>query len=59
MTLLALNAAPFVAMATPKVRVLHQWMRRLMHGIAESRMRRVERELERHGFSPRPDKTGR
>ena len=59
MTLLALNAAPFVAMATPKISAFRRWMTAMMQRIAEAQMRKVERELERHGISSRPNKTGR
>ena len=51
MTILALNAAPLIAIATPKMRAIRRWIERAMEQIAESRMRKVQRELERHGFT--------
>jgi len=54
MTTLVLSAAPFVAMVTPKIRALHRWISKVIELIAESRMRQVQRELERHGFVTRP-----
>ena len=51
MTILALNAAPIIAKATPKIRTLNRWISRALELIAESRMRKVQRELERHGFT--------
>jgi hypothetical protein len=56
MTMLALNVAPFIALVTPKIRILRQWISKVIELIAESRMRQVQRELERHGFVARPKK---
>lgn len=56
MTTLVLSTAPFIAMAKPKIRSLRQWISKALGKIAESRMRKVQRELERHGFVTRPNK---
>ena len=56
MTMLALNAAPFIAMVTPKIHALWRWISKVIESITELRMRQVQRELERHGFVARPKK---
>jgi hypothetical protein len=53
MTMLALNTAPFIGMLKMKIQTLRQRISRVIELIAESRMRQVQRELERHGFVTR------
>jgi len=51
MTILALNATPPIGVAQPKTRKIRRWLAKTIECVAASRMRRVQRELDRYGIT--------